>query len=269
MLRGGRRRNLQINRARSKPSFSFRDYIAKRDYVGATAILEWSASEQEEDCLTEVERLLWIGYCSFRLGNYNRSKEVYIELLSCKNEDVPKETCLYLACCYFYLQMFIEAEEAAMSLDDDSELKNRVLLHIARKTDDETKVAKYRQKLHDSKEDKLSAAAIAFSFRNRFQESADVYKRILVDNPNDLALNVYVAQCYFKLVGLLFGNNAFDVRCQAVLRADLRNLKNLIMPIFSQDYYDVSLEVLSIYCQVSLYSFSHEFDRIIETSTSS
>lgn len=45
-------------------------------------------------------------------------------------------------------------------------------------------------------------------------KATDIYKRQLLDNREDLALNVYVAMCYYKL-----------------------------------DYYDVSLEILAVYLQ--------------------
>lgn len=48
--------------------------------------------------------------------------------------------------------------------------------------------------------------------RSHYQEAIDVYKRELLKNRNFLALNVYLALCYYKL-----------------------------------DYYDVSLEVLTLY----------------------
>lgn len=195
VARVGRHRNLPINRG-SKPAFDFDTFIFKRDYVGALAVLEF-----EQGASNEVERLLWIAYCSYRLGDYERSKEVYLELISGSHDDVPKDTGLYLACVYFRMGMFNDCERAALQINGgDSELKNRILLHVARVNDDETKVAKYRQLLQDSKEDRLSAAAIEFSFRHRYQETADVYKRILVDDKDDLALNVYVAMCYFKMV---------------------------------------------------------------------
>lgn len=46
------------------------------------------------------------------------------------------------------------------------------------------------------------------------QQATDIYKRLLLENRDDLALNVYVAMCYYKL-----------------------------------DYYDVSLEILAVYLQ--------------------
>ena len=55
---------------------------------------------------------------------------------------------------------------------------------------------------------------IACVGRSHYQEAIDIYKRILLDNREYLALNVYVALCYYKL-----------------------------------DYYDVSQEVLAVYLQ--------------------
>ena len=46
-------------------------------------------------------------------------------------------------------------------------------------------------------------------------QATDIYKRLLLENRDDVALNVYVAMCYYKL-----------------------------------DYYDVSLEILAVYLQV-------------------
>jgi len=52
------------------------------------------------------------------------------------------------------------------------------------------------------------------------QEATDIYKRLLLENRDYTALNVYVALCYYKL-----------------------------------DYYDVSLEILAAYLQVQFRSF--------------
>jgi intraflagellar transport protein 56 len=59
----------------------------------------------------------------------------------------------------------------------------------------------------------MSLAAMHF-LRSHFQEATDLYKRLLLENREDLALNFCIALCYYKL-----------------------------------DYYDVSLEILSVYLQ--------------------
>ncbi|XP_048356869.1 intraflagellar transport protein 56 isoform X4 [Sphaerodactylus townsendi] len=71
----------------------------------------------------------------------------------------------------------------------------------------------FHQNLQDITEDQLSLASIHY-MRSHYQEAIDIYKRILLDNREYLALNVYVALCYYKL-----------------------------------DYHDVSQEVLAVYLQ--------------------
>ena len=71
----------------------------------------------------------------------------------------------------------------------------------------------YHQNLQDVFEDQLTLASIHY-LRNHYQEAVDIYKRLLLENREYLALNVYIAMCYYKL-----------------------------------DYFDVSQEVLSIYLQ--------------------
>ena len=174
-------------------AFDFQNYINKKDYVGALAILEHGHC----DNLSTVDRLLWVAYCASRVGHYSRAKEAYLKLLSSEHDDVPAEVGLYLAISHFYLGSYHDAQQAALSFAGDSELKNRILLHIARATDDETSIAKYRQHLSDSKQDQLSAAAIEL-YRCRYKKTAEHLEKIIAND--DLALNVYLAICYFKMV---------------------------------------------------------------------
>eukprot|EP00620_Florenciella_sp_RCC1587_P011658 CAMPEP_0182557060 /NCGR_PEP_ID=MMETSP1324-20130603/1117_1 /TAXON_ID=236786 /ORGANISM="Florenciella sp., Strain RCC1587" /LENGTH=673 /DNA_ID=CAMNT_0024769061 /DNA_START=95 /DNA_END=2117 /DNA_ORIENTATION=+ len=106
----------------------------------------------------------------------------------------------------------IEAEHSTQKAPELS-LKNRLLFHLAHKIDDQDKLMLRHQELTDTQEDQLSLAAIHY-LRSHFQEATDIYKRLLLENRDDLALNVYVAMCYYKL-----------------------------------DYYDVSLEILAVYLQ--------------------
>eukprot|EP00796_Vickermania_ingenoplastis_P002358 gene2358-biopygen1948 len=87
------------------------------------------------------------------------------------------------------------------------------MLHVAQKQYDQAKVMQYHGKLQSTVEDNLSLASAQYS-RNHFQEAIDVYKKILLQTKDYLALNVYVSMCYYKM-----------------------------------DYYDVSLEVLNVYLQ--------------------
>ena len=64
----------------------------------------------------------------------------------------------------------------------------------------------YHQNLQDVFEDqvrngfmsKLTLASIHY-LRNHYQEAVDIYKRLLLENREYIALNVYIAMCYYKL----------------------------------------------------------------------
>jgi intraflagellar transport protein 56 len=80
------------------------------------------------------------------------------------------------------------------------ELKTRILLHLAQKTKDETKLAKHRPEISDTKDDVLSAAAVEFASHNRYQEAVDVYGSIsIASNVDDAALYAYTAMALFNM----------------------------------------------------------------------
>jgi intraflagellar transport protein 56 len=124
----------------------------------------------------------------------------------------PSELYTFLACCLFMLGMYKKAEEIAMK-GPKSPLQIRILFHIAHKMNEEDKLMSLHQQLQDILPDQLSLASMHY-MRNHYQEAIDVYKRYLLENRQYLALNIYVALCYYKL-----------------------------------DYYDISQEVLAVYLQ--------------------
>ncbi|KAJ3026995.1 UNVERIFIED_CONTAM: Intraflagellar transport protein 56 [Siphonaria sp. JEL0065] len=181
-------------------------FIAARDYTGAITILEFSKAIGKFDYDTQ----LWLGYTNFHLGDYRKSMELYQSMLQDPNCDPLIH--LYLACCYFFLGMYKEADESAQR-GPTCKLQNRLLFHLSHKFNDEKRLMGYHQNLQDVIEDQLSLASIHY-LRSHYQEAIDIYKRILLENRDFLAINVYVAMCYYKL-----------------------------------DYYDVSQEVLAVYLQ--------------------
>ncbi|XP_057286596.1 intraflagellar transport protein 56 isoform X1 [Pezoporus wallicus] len=197
---------LDSRRKKGKKVPQLEELLALRDFTGAIALLEFKrqVGEQEED--TD----LWMGYCAFHLGDYKRALEEYEALT--KQPACNPDVWVNLACTYFFLGMYIQAEQAALKAPK-SRLQNRLLFHLAHKFGDEKKLMSSHQNLHDITEDQLSLASIHY-MRSHYQEAIDIYKRILLDNREYLALNVYVALCYYKL-----------------------------------DYYDVSQEVLAVYLQ--------------------
>ncbi|KAF5889499.1 intraflagellar transport protein 56, partial [Clarias magur] len=182
------------------------DYLNQRDYLGAMTLLEF----QRNSGTAEENTDLWIGYCAFHLGDHKRAMEEYKALTL--SPDSPPDVWVFLGCALFFLGLYKEAEEAALR-GPKSQLQNRLLFHLAHKFGDEKKLMGFHQNLEDVTEDQLSLASIHY-MRSHYQEAIDIYKRILLQNREFLALNVYVALCYYKL-----------------------------------DYYDVSQEVLAVYLQ--------------------
>ncbi|XP_017888054.1 intraflagellar transport protein 56 [Ceratina calcarata] len=181
------------------------EFLQKRDYTGALTLLEFNNATE-----STLSSELWMGYCAFHLGDYKRATGIYENLK--KREQTPPDLPTNLACCYFYLGMYPESQKL-LEEAPHSKLKNRLLFHLSHKTGNEARLMEYHHMLEDVIEDQLSLASIHY-LRAHYQEAIDVYKKILLENRDYFALNVYVALCYYKL-----------------------------------DYYDVAQEVLQVYLQ--------------------
>lgn len=189
------------------------EFIANRDFTGAITLLEFNAaaaSQQNQNQPPDQDAQAWLAYAAFHLSDHKKAMETYQSLLL--EPKVDPLVHLYLACCYFFLGMYREADEEAQK-GPACKLQNRLLFHLSHKFNDEKRLMGYHQSLQDVIEDQLSLASIHY-LRSHYQEAIDIYKRILVENREYLAINVYVAMCYYKL-----------------------------------DYYDVSQEVVSVYLQ--------------------
>ncbi|XP_065680751.1 intraflagellar transport protein 56 isoform X1 [Hydra vulgaris] len=194
----------ETNNKRKLPKLE--DFLEKRDYTGAVTLLEFTRQAGKES----DEIGLWIAYSLFHSGEYERAMKEYQAILKKKNNQ-PDVMC-NLACCYFMLGMYKEAQQALSNIKK-TDLSNRLAFHLSHKFNDESNLMSHHSQLQDVIEDQLSLASIHY-LRSHFQEAIDIYKRILLDNREYYALNVYVALCYYKL-----------------------------------DYFDVSQEVLSVYLQ--------------------
>ena len=197
-----------------------------KDKGGGADSYEWVEGGNipltEEEKEADHTRLMWIGYCAFHLGDYRKALDTYQQIIQAGSDD---QTLLsYQSCCLMGLGWFQEAEEKA-NQGPASPLQTRLLFHLAHRLNDENKLMMYHQKLCDTTPDQLSLASIHY-LRNHFQEATDIYKRLLLENRDYTALNVYVALCYYKL-----------------------------------DYYDVSLEILAAYLQARTPRTAHRAPR--------
>nr|CAG4642453.1 EOG090X04LA [Evadne anonyx] len=173
-------------------------FVSDRDFIGCITLLEHGilsgVGEENAD--------LWLAYCLFHNGDYKKSLQKYLEM----------DNQIYAACCYFYLGMYTEAKELLRKAPA-SPLKVRLSFQLAHQDGDETEVMEHHKGLRDVAEDQLCLAAIHY-LRSNYQDAIDIYKRLVLQNKDMVALHVYIALCYYKL-----------------------------------DFYDVSQEVLSVYLQ--------------------
>jgi len=196
----------------SKPDLQ--DFLNNCDYVGAITLLEFEKKAREE----RPHLLTWLSFCYFHNGDYKKAIDSYDEALK---KEGDKAIHVYKACCMYALCQYQEAEEEAQKAPDTS-LKTRLLFHTAHKRNDESAMMAHHQALTDSREDQLGLAAIQY-LRSHFQEATDIYKRLLVDDREHWALNVYIAFCYYKL-------DYYDVALE-ILQSYLTNFPNSITAV--------------------------------------
>ncbi|KAG2432148.1 hypothetical protein HXX76_009071 [Chlamydomonas incerta] len=199
------RNNVAQAAANEKPKVpELEEFLTKRDYLGAIALLSFRRHANRND----LKNLEWLAYCYFHYGEHDKALAIYKELL--QHEDPDPMFFVYSAACHYYMGMYKEAEEQALQ-GPKCALQTRILFHSAQRQGNDDKLMAYHGQLTDSIEDQLTLASIHYQ-RSHFQEATDIYKRLLLEHRDYLALNVYVALCYCKL-----------------------------------DYYDVSLEILGVY----------------------
>lgn len=181
---------------------SLDDYLDTGDYQGALTLLDYSNKKDKE---------LWKAYCSFHNRDFEGARKVYDSLLHAtgtrgrqRNSVQSQDICLYLACCYFHLQRYDDAIKSISEYSGTSPLKNRIVFLLEKKgfsmdSNDTEETSLVQSGSDDYIYGEMFKAAILYADCN-FQEAAEIYKTILRLHPEFLALNVFVAMCYFKMV---------------------------------------------------------------------
>jgi intraflagellar transport protein 56 len=179
--------------------------IESRDYSGAITFIEFHRDELKKPYTKDI--ILWHGYSLFHNGQYGAAIDVYNRLL----EAEPDDTVLYLyvASCQFYNQEYDDARSSALR-GPECDFRTRLIFHIAHQTNDEQELFQAHSNLVGTLENQLSLAAIHY-MRTHYQEAIEIYQRLLMQHPEFLALNVYIAMCQFKLEQFDESNEAVDL----------------------------------------------------------
>lgn len=180
-------------------------FLKKRDFLAALTILDCDKKYSHRH---DIKTFMGIAYCSFHNGDYKKAMDIYDELM--KRPDYDRNIHAFKACCQYALCNFKEAKAEALKAEE-SGLKNRLLFQLAQKVGDENEIMNYHSALTNSVEDQLCMAALHY-LRSHFEEATEIYKKLLIENKDFHAINIYVALCYYKM-----------------------------------DYYDVSLDILAVY----------------------
>lgn len=93
--------------------------------------------------------------------------------------------------------MYEEAQAVIENLFE-TPLKVRLLFHLAHKLNNEERLMELYGSLRDIIQDQLCLAGMHY-LTSHYQEAIDIYKRVLMDNKDLAAINVYMALCYYKL----------------------------------------------------------------------
>lgn len=168
------------------PEFS--EFLQKADWVGALAVLDLQKSNGRP------ETTLWIAYCNFHHGEYRKAMNIYDELL--RKPKADKALHLYKALCLYGLCHYEEAQKEALKAPESS-LQTRLLYLLAQRLGDDTALMALHHKLGDDMPSQLCKAAVHY-FLGHYDDCIDIYKKLLLENKKNLAINIYLAICYYR-----------------------------------------------------------------------
>ncbi|CAI2343379.1 unnamed protein product [Caenorhabditis sp. 36 PRJEB53466] len=170
-------------------------YLANQDYEGAITLLMFkiksSNLSREEEHFTE----LWLAHCFYRLRKYDEAAKVYTAMMEKPN--APAELGVFLACCKFYMQQYVEAKTIAEKCPR-TPLCIRLMMNVSLRLNDEKRILSFHSNLGNSLEDQLSLAGVNF-YRMHYNEAIEVYTSILAKSSTLIGLNINMALCYAKM----------------------------------------------------------------------
>lgn len=208
-------------------------HTLENEYV----LFQFDDTTNEHDILKKQ----WRSFCDFHVGKYKQALDEYQNQASIDNVHVDKnEVWVNVTVCMFYLGrlsqsikyisiakfkiiwknlnlsnllihagMYTEAQELIESIPN-SPIKVRLLFHLAHKLSDENRLLELSGSLRDVTEDQLSLASMHY-LRAHYQDAIDIYKRVLLDNKDYIALNIYLGLCYYKLDYYDISQEVFDI----------------------------------------------------------
>ena len=119
---------------------------------------------------------------------------IYDDLL--RKPKADKTLHLYKALCMYGLCNFEDAQKEAMKAPESS-LQIRLLYLLSQKLSDDTALMTLHHKLGDDQASQLCKAAVHF-FLGHYDDCIEIYKKLLLENKKNFAVNIYLAICYYR-----------------------------------------------------------------------
>ena len=199
---------------RNQDKYSVEGFVERRDFRGALTYLEFQRKSRKDRLTPKEDAMLvyWAAYCCYHMGEYNKAIEYYKHIQKNELEGSTnfKDLSLYIACCEFFLGEY-EGSWKRASRATANRLQNHLMLHLAHKLNDPEALKLHHSRLRPKKKDQLCLGSVHY-LRTHFDEALGQYKQVLSEHKDHIAINVYIALCYYKL-----------------------------------DYHDISLEILDAY----------------------
>ena len=119
---------------------------------------------------------------------------IYDDLLKKPKSD--KVLHLYKALCLYGLCHYEESQKEALKAPESS-LQIRLLYLLAQKLGDDTGLMTLHHKLGEDQASQLCKAAVHF-FLGHYDECIEIYKKLILGNKKNFAINIYLAICYYR-----------------------------------------------------------------------
>ena len=182
-------------KAEPKKARSLEDFIDSRDYQGAVTFLKFEKGSGQ----SRIAHLdAWLAYAYVHSGDFEEACKIYNEMLLA--DPTNADFLVNKAICLYGMANFNEALQVAQTAQCNSNLKNRLIMHLASKVGDE-QLMMYHMKMLDQGDpaDQMSIAGLHF-LRSNWSEAHRMYKMLVEsDEKKYAALYVYMAMCQYSL----------------------------------------------------------------------
>eukprot|EP00916_Digyalum_oweni_P024866 GHVL01041078.1.p1 GENE.GHVL01041078.1~~GHVL01041078.1.p1 ORF type:complete len:574 (+),score=150.25 GHVL01041078.1:93-1814(+) len=178
------------------------DFLCRQDYVGAQVFIDF---EKKSNIFREDSEE-WMAYLLFQTGEYQKAADIYINIINNINNNNKEQIeninniIIYYSCCLYALCRYEESYKNIQKSSIKNDLYNRICYHISNQINDQNVLIIYNNKLINNNNiyNELCIAAMKY-LCNLYNESINIYNKILIKYKEYISIYVYIAMCNYKL----------------------------------------------------------------------